>query len=86
MLLVLERTISMKRFFHLNETVLLSNQKHMFKQMGKKIITISRLKTCLSGPMNFTLSGLQIRVGIGKLFSLFLNQNIRCGYSKELSQ
>ena len=32
------------------------------------------------------LSGLQIRVCIGKLFSLFLIQNICCGYSKELSQ
>ena len=32
------------------------------------------------------LSGLQIRVHIGKLFSLFLIQNICCGYSKEPSQ
>ena len=31
-------------------------------------------------------SGLQIRVLNGKLFFLFLNQNIFCGYSKELSQ
>ena len=31
-------------------------------------------------------TGLQIRVRIGKLFSLFLIQNICCGYSKELSQ
>ena len=30
--------------------------------------------------------GLQIRVRIGKLFSLFLIQNICCGYSKEPSQ
>ena len=29
---------------------------------------------------------LQIRVRTGKLFFLFLNQNICCGYSKELSQ
>ena len=28
---------------HLNETVLLSTQKHMFKMMGKKMITILRL-------------------------------------------
>ena len=33
-----------------------------------------------------SLSGLQIRVCIGKLFSLFLIQNIRCGYSKEPSR
>ena len=31
-------------------------------------------------------TGLQIRVCIGKLFSLFLLQNICCGYSKEPSQ
>ena len=30
--------------------------------------------------------GLQLRVCIGKLFSLFLIQNICCGYSKESSQ
>ena len=33
-----------------------------------------------------TIAGLQIRVRIGKLFSLFLIQNICCGYSKEPSQ
>ena len=33
-----------------------------------------------------TISGLQIRVRTGKLFFLFLNQNICCGYSKEPSQ
>ena len=32
------------------------------------------------------LPDLQIRVCIGNLFSLFLIQNIRCGYSKEPSQ
>ena len=32
------------------------------------------------------ISGLQIRVRIGKLFSLFLVQNICCGYPKEPSQ
>ena len=32
------------------------------------------------------ISGLQIRVRIGKLFSLFLIQNICCGYSKKPSQ
>ena len=31
-------------------------------------------------------SGLQIRVRIGNLFSLFLSQNICCGYLKEPSQ
>ena len=34
----------------------------------------------------FFLTGLQIRVRIGNLFSLFLMQNICCGYSKEMSQ
>ena len=33
-----------------------------------------------------TLAGLQMKVRIGKLFSLFLIQNICCGYSKEPSQ
>ena len=32
------------------------------------------------------ITGLQIRVRIGKLFSLFLIQNICCGYSKEPPQ
>ena len=39
--------------------------------------------------LNFKIymySGLQIIVYIGKLFSLFLIQNICCGYSKEPSQ
>ena len=31
-------------------------------------------------------AGLQIRVHTGKLFFLFLNQNLCCGYSKEPSQ
>ena len=31
-------------------------------------------------------SGLQIRVCIGKLFSVFLTHNICCGYSKEPSR
>ena len=35
---------------------------------------------------NIQGSGLQIRVHIGKLCSLFLIQNICCGYSKEPSQ
>ena len=34
----------------------------------------------------FAVPGLQIRVRIEKLFSLFLIQNICCGYSKEPSQ
>ena len=33
-----------------------------------------------------SIAGLQKRVLIGKLFSLFLIQNICCGYSKEPSQ
>ena len=35
---------------------------------------------------NILVAGLQIRVRIEKLFSLFLIQNICCGYSKEPSQ
>ena len=37
-------------------------------------------------PENGSKSGLQIRVRIGQLFSLFLIQNICCGCSKEASQ
>ena len=33
----------------------------------------------------YSITGLQIRVRIGKLVSLFLIQNICCEYSKELS-
>ena len=40
----------------------------------------------LKNKQNNTLSGLQIKVHIGKLFSLFLIQTICCGYSKEPSQ
>ena len=38
-----------------------------------------QLQSMLPSP----LTGLQIRVRIGKLFSLFLIQNMCCGYSKE---
>ena len=37
-------------------------------------------------PTAGTLAGLQIRECIVKLFSLFFNQIICCGYSKEPSQ
>ena len=49
---------------------------------------MSRLICCyLSTPCRkFQHSGLQIRVRTRKLFFLFLNQNICCGYSKESSQ
>ena len=43
-------------------------------------------KRLMSQKLLRTLAGLQIRVRIGKLFSLFLIQNICCGYSKEPSQ
>ena len=35
----------------LNETILLSSTKHMFKLMDKKIITILRSKFRFTGPM-----------------------------------
>ena len=43
-------------------------------------------KRTLSTLWVYELTDLQIRVRIGKLFSLFLIQNICCGYSKEPSQ
>ena len=41
--------------------------------------------SCVNCIINMLRPGLQIRVGYCKLFFLFLNQNICCGYSKELS-
>ena len=38
------------------------------------------------GISELVITGVQIRVRTGKLFFLFLNQNICCGYSKEPSQ
>ena len=55
----------------------------MLKIMGKKIIYNCMLNFFLSKPV---YTGLQIRVRTRKLFFLFLNQNICCGYSKEPSQ
>ena len=40
----------------------------------------------LGEKLKVMLAGLQIRVRIGNLFSLFLIRNICCGYSKEPSQ
>ena len=42
--------------------------------------------SCQDAPNKQQLPGLQIRVRIGKLFSLFPIQRICCGYSKEPSQ
>ena len=45
------------------------------------------LNLLLVGSLGFdTFARLQIRVCIGKLFSLFLSKKICCGYSKEPSQ
>ena len=49
-------------------------------------ILIAHLGAFGSGELKNINTGLQIRVCIGKLFSLFLIQNICCGYSKEPSQ
>ena len=51
--------------------------------LGLHCLPISRKKDAVLIWVN---PGLQIRVGTEKLFFLFLNQNICCGYSKELSQ
>ena len=52
----------------------------LLRNKKKKIIDFEYSKEFKCSP------GLQIRVCIGKLFSLFLIQNICCGYSKESSQ
>ena len=54
----------------LNETVLLSTQ-NKYKLEDKKLFIHLRPQP-----------GLQIRKGTGKLFLLFISQNICCGYSK----
>ena len=46
-------------------------------------IIIDKFDTC---KIPIFYPGLQIRVCIGKLFSLFLTQRICCGYSKEPTQ
>ena len=43
-------------------------------------------KAVSENALDLITTGLQIRVRIGKLFSLFLIQNICCGYLKEPSQ
>ena len=65
--------------------VILPDHSHLlFKNLRRKYTELIR-------PFKKTISlkdiaGLQIRVRIEKLFSLFLIQNICCGYSKEPSQ
>ena len=53
----------------------MSNQKGQARYAHLHSLSMALLST----------PGLQIRVCIGKLFSLFLIQNICCGYSKEPS-
>ena len=48
---------------------------------GQKLPFVN--KTLVLSSFEWPLTGLQIRVCIGKLFSLFLIQNICFGYSKE---
>ena len=65
------------------------HQKCVFSVLvpGMNISLASRFIIALAILSAFLIfSGLQIRVCIGKLFSVFLTQNICCGYSKEPSQ
>ena len=67
-----------------------------FCQLTKKTVNLNKTEIIVfrnGGPLrsyeSWTFNGipgLQIRVRIEKLFSLFLIQNICCGYSKEPSQ
>ena len=56
-------------------------QKFKSRPLGKTSAGVIGYATFLSH--EHTQSGLQIRVRIGKLVSLFLMQNICCGYSFE---
>ena len=62
--------------------------KFSFECLQYFVIFIVYLLHKSAGHMDYMaiITGLQIRVGIGKIFSLFLIQNICCGYSKEPSQ
>ena len=73
------------------------NSGHFLIVMGTPEIDDIYIHTPIESPMVASLfearndkymyhAGLQIRLRIGKLFSLFLMQNICCGYSKEPSQ
>ena len=66
----------------LNET---SGTNHLFF-CGVGAITFSGMGFIPRVSILFLVPGLHIKVCIGKLFSLFLIQNICCGYSKEPSQ
>ena len=51
-------------------------------ELVELLLTIDNEEVCFQW---LDMSGLQIRVPTRTLFFLFLNQNICCGYSKELS-
>ena len=55
---------------------------HYVKKLVKSFQKTCHLSARLSS-RGMSLAGLQIRVRIGKLFSLFRTQNICCGYSTE---
>ena len=60
-----------------------------FGSMRKELIEPTHEILLLVAMLTYTAvleAGLQIRMRIGKLFSLFLIQNICCGYTKEPSQ
>ena len=58
----------------------------MFELSFTIVLLCMALCTVEKGEILHHISGLQIRVRIGKLVSSFLIQNICCGYSKEPSQ
>ena len=55
----------------------------IFKHTGGSEAHVDVDQDAISKPLQPKAPGLNIRVHIGKLFSLFLIQNICCGYSKE---
>ena len=63
-----------------------TSAKEQIKCFAQEHNTVTRLELTSNPSIPSLTPGLQIRMRIGKLFSLFLMQNICCGYSKEPSQ
>ena len=59
---------------------------HAWAQMQDPLYIYKAVEKDSVDSDNFSEAGLKLRVPFTKLIFLFLNQNICCGYSKDLSQ